>query len=209
MPVHIQKIEADLKKEWSKREREAKKILKESDGRGTKRKADQVSTNVNINVSVQVSSTEAVQIQASQPSTKKPKIARSGSTGTVASKKAASSTTTKEKKTATTTAKKAVTGTTTTAKAKKAPASKPEKGNPESKPIKAVGKKATPRVPAQRPRAPKSSAAQESGYTVGGSSGGYDDVPPPYTEVDPGYVPGLQSSPRRRLGLLNGRYEVD
>ncbi|KAL1865707.1 hypothetical protein Daus18300_007083 [Diaporthe australafricana] len=209
VPAHIQKIEADLKKEWNKREREAKKVIKEADGRGTKRKADQVSTNVNVNVSVQVSSTGVVQVQTAQPSTKKPKIAKSGSAGTVASKKAASTTTTKEKKTATTTAKKAVTGTTTTGKAKKAPASKPEKGNPVSKPAKAVGKAPTPRKPAQRPRAPKSSAAQESGYTVGGSSGGYDDVPPPYSEVDPSYGPRSQPSPRRRLGLLNGRYEVD
>ncbi|KAI3400146.1 hypothetical protein diail_4378 [Diaporthe ilicicola] len=209
VPAHIQKIEADLKKEWNKREREAKKAFKESDGRGTKRKADQGYTNVNVNVSVQISSTGAVQVQAAQPPTKKPNVAKSGSTAAVVSKKAASSTMSRGKKTAPTTAKKAVTTTATTAKAKKVSASNPEKASSMPKPAKAADKRPTPRTPAQRPRPPKSSPVRESGYTVGGSSGNYDDIPPPYSEVDPGYSAGFQSSPRRGIGLLNGRYEVD
>lgn len=202
VPAHIQKIEADLKKEWNKREREAKKAHKESEGRGTKRKADQVSTNVSVNVSVQVSSTGAVQVQAAQPSTKKSKA---GPAGTVTSQKAASSTTPKGKKTATPAAKKAVTASTTTTKAKKAPATKPEKASPAPKSIKAADKKPTPKTP----RPSMSSTTRASGYMIGGSSGGYDDAPPPYSETDPGYGPGFQASPRRSIGLLNGRYEVD
>lgn len=168
VPTHIQKIEADLKKEWNKREKEAKKVLKGSEGKGTKRKADQVSTNVNFNVSVQVTSTGAVQVQAAQP-TKRPK--KSGST------------------------------------------TKSEKVDPVPKAVKAAEKKAMAKKPAQKPaqkpRPPKSGTAQASAYTTGGPSQGYDDAPPPYFEVDPGHGPAFQYSPRRGIGLLNGRYEVD
>lgn len=193
VPAHIQKIEADLKKEWNKREREAKKALKESESRGakgTKRKADQVSTNVNVNVSVQVSSTGAVQVQAAQPSTKRPKVAKPGSA-------------------AASTSKKTTTAIASTAKAKKTPATKSDKANSVPKPIKAADKTPTAKKPAQQPRPPKSSLAQAPGYAVGGPGGGYDDAPPPYSEVDHGHGPALQSSLRRVIGLLNGRYELD
>lgn len=190
VPYHIQKIEADLKKEWNKREREAKKVLRESEGKGTKRKADQVSTNVNVNVSVQVSSTGAVQVQSAQLSAKRPKVAKSGS--------AATST---PKKTATTVAPNA--------KAKKATATKSEKISPVPKAVKAADKKATAKKPAQQPRPPNSGTALASAYTIGGPSGGYDDAPPPYSEVDPDYGPAFQPSLRQGIGLLNGRYEVD
>lgn len=190
VPAHIQKIEADLKKEWNKREREAKKVLKESEGKGTKRKADQVSTNVNFSVSVQVTSTGAVQVQAAQP-TKRPKVAKSGQAATKPTLK----------KTATTTAP--------TTKAKKAPTTKSEKVNSVPKAVKAADKKATAKKPAQKSRTPKPRNSQASAYTIGGPSGGYDDAPPPYSEADPGHGPAFQSSPRRGIGLLNGRYEVD
>lgn len=189
VPAHIQKIEADLKKEWNKREREAKKVMKQSEGRGTKRKADTVpTTNVNVNVSVQVSSTGAVQVRAAQPPTKRPKVAKSGSAAAPASKKTAAAT--------------AATG-----KAKKAAATKSEKINTVPKPVKAADKKPTAKKPAQKPRPPTSSAAQASGY--GGPSGSYDDAPPPYSEADPAYAPAFQPSPRRSIGLLNGRYEIE
>ncbi|KAG6359317.1 hypothetical protein INS49_012838 [Diaporthe citri] len=186
----IQKIEADLKKEWNKRDREAKKVLKASEGKGTKRKTDQVSTNVNVNVSVQLSSTGAVQVQASTPPTKRPKVEKSGSAATFTSKKTA-------------------TAAAPTVKAKKVPATKAEKVNPVPKPVKATDKKPAAKKSAQQPRPPRPSTAQASAYTIGGPSGGYDDAPPPYFEADPGYGLAYQSSPRRGLGLLNGRYEVD
>lgn len=190
VPAHIQKIEADLKKEWNKREREAKKVLKESAGKGTKRKAGQVSTNVNVNVSVQVSSTGAVQVQAAQPSAKRPKVAKSGLAATSTSKK-----------TATTTAPPA--------KAKKAPATKSEKISPVRKTVKAADKKPTAKRPAQQPRPPNSRTAQTSAYTIGSPSGGYDDAPPPYSKVDPDYGPAFHPGLGQGIGLLNGRYEVD
>lgn len=82
VPSHIQKIEADLKKEWTKREREVKKMVKGSAAasevkKGAKRKADQVSTstNVSVNVSVQIGRTGKVTVQAAQPAAKKAKTA--------------------------------------------------------------------------------------------------------------------------------------
>lgn len=190
VPSHIQKIEADLKKEWNKREREAKKVLKASEGKGTKRKADHVSTNVNVNVSVQLSSTGAVQVHAATPPTKRPKVTKSASA-------------------ATSTSKKTATAAAPTVKAKKVPATKAEKVKPVPKPVKAADKKPVTKKPAQQPRPPRSSTAQASEYTIEGPSGGYDDAPPPYSEADPGHGPAFQSSPRRGIGLLNGRYEVD
>lgn len=82
VPSHIQRIETDLKEEWTKKEREAKKLLKESATtkppvKGTKRKADQVSTSTrfNVNISVSVSSTGMIEVQAAQPAAKKAKAA--------------------------------------------------------------------------------------------------------------------------------------
>ncbi|POS71607.1 hypothetical protein DHEL01_v209995 [Diaporthe helianthi] len=192
VPANIQKIEADLKKEWNKREREARKVLKESDGRGTKRKADQVSTkvNVNVNVTVQVSNTGAVRVQTAPPSNKRPKIAKPGPTATPAAKKTATSPA-------------------TTGKANKSPATKPDKSKPVPKPVKLAAKEAAVKMPAQQSRPPKSSTAQTSSYAGGYASGGYGDAPPPYSEVDPGHASGSQSSSRRSIGLLNGRYKVE
>lgn len=187
VPAHIQKIEADLKKEWKKREREAKKVLKEPEDRGTKRKADQASTNFNVNVSVQVSSTGAVEVHAGQPSTKRPKVANSSSA-------------------ATSTSKETATATAPTARAKKAPATKFEKVKLVPEPVKAADKKQAVKKSAQQARTPKARTSQAS---LGGPSGAFDDVPPPYSEVDPDYGPAVQSSPRRSIGLLNGRYDVD
>lgn len=122
VPANIQKIEAELKKEWNKRKREARKLLKESEGRGTKRKADQVSTKVSVNVNVQVSNTGAVQVQAAQPSTKRPKVSKSGSAAKPISNKPATA------------------ASAATVKAKKAPATKSEKVNPVPKPVKSTAK---------------------------------------------------------------------
>lgn len=190
VPANIQKIESELKKEWNKREREARKALKDSEGRGTKRKADQVSTKVNVNVTVQVSNAGAVQAQAAQPSTKRPKVAKSGSAATPTSHKTA-------------TAPAAI------IKAKKAPATKSEKTTTVSYSGTPAGKKPAAKTPAQPSRPPRSSDAEASRYLPMNPSRGYGDAPPPYSEVDPGYGPEFQSSPRQGIGLLNGRYEVD
>ncbi|KAG8168575.1 hypothetical protein KVR01_001324 [Diaporthe batatas] len=184
VPANIKKIEADLKREWNKREREARKVLKESEGRGTKRKTDQVSTKVNVNVTVQVSNTGAVQIETAQPSTKRPRVTKSAAP----------------------TAKTA-TAPTTTAKSNKSPATKPERVKPT--PVKLAGKKAIAKTPARQSRLPKSITAQTPGYVGGDASGSYGEAPRPYSEADPGRGAGLRASPRRPIGLLNGRYKVE
>lgn len=216
VPAHIQKIEADLKKEWAKKEREAKKAPKASSGaaaaaapaKGTKRKAEQ-STNFSVNVSVQVSSTGTVKVAAAQPAAKKTKTS------------GASSSATKSKKTATVASNKT---TTAAAKEKKTTVTKAQKvkgnGKPasSSKPAKPAAKARAPSKPtAKQTAASSSSGTMGSGAALGAYQAGYDDdygdgyddgydddEPPEYSAIDP-----RQASPRRRgIGLLNGRYRV-
>lgn len=190
VPANNQKIESELKKEWNKREREARKALKNSEGRVTKRKADQVSTKINVTVTAQASNAGAVQAQTAQPSTKRPKVAKSGSAATSTSHKTALVPAARTK-------------------AKKAPATKSEKTTTAPKSVTPAGRKPAAKTPARKSRPPRSSNAEASGYLSGDPSGGYGVAPPPYSEVGPGYGPEFQSSPRRVIGLLNGRYEVD
>lgn len=220
VPAHITKIEAELKKEWTKREREAKKMVKASAGpaapaKGMKRKADQVSTttSVNVNVSVQVSNSGKVTVQAAQPTSKKPKAAPvttatkanpSKSTAVKpASKKATASPT--ARKTATPTAK------TTTPKA-------PKTVKPPPKP------KTTPKQTAQASSGSGLGAVPRSAKGTGSSafkrepSLHDDEAPPPYSEYASGPVTSSKqpkqehssppSSSQPRIGLLNGRYRV-
>lgn len=181
VPPHIQKIEADLKKEWTKRERDAKKVSKgsaagTSSAKGTKRKADQVSANVNVNVSVQVSSTGSVSVRAAQPAAKKTK---------------------------------------TTPKTATAKSPAKTKSTPKAATVKGSAKPKNVTTPTTtRPIPSTSNATGASGSSF---SAGYDDVPPPYSEYDPGHAssrqvhqqPSSQRSPQPRLGLLNGRYRLD
>jgi hypothetical protein len=82
VPAHIVKVEAELKKEWAKREREAKQALKKlaapaaaKTARGSsKRKADE-RTNININLSVSVGPQGNIQIATTEPAAKKAKTA--------------------------------------------------------------------------------------------------------------------------------------
>ncbi|KUI58568.1 hypothetical protein VP1G_05836 [Cytospora mali] len=191
VPAHIQKIEAELKKEWNKKEREAKKATKASSGtaaapaKGTKRKAEEAPTNVSVNVSVQISSTGAVTVGAAQPAAKKTKTGGPSSS--------------------TTTSKK-----TTTTKAQKVGSD--GKSAPSPKPAKPAAKAKAPAKPAaRRPAAASSSSGTGvSGPAFAASQDVYDDDgPPPYLEFDPGRAPfASHSSPRRSLGILNGRYRV-
>jgi hypothetical protein len=85
VPAHIKKTETELKKEWTKREREAKQALKKpaapasTSARGSKRKADdgQVGmapgTNVNINISMSMGHNGGIQMAPAGPAPKKAK----------------------------------------------------------------------------------------------------------------------------------------
>lgn len=198
VPAHIQKIEADLKKEWNKKEREAKKAMKGTPGaaapaKGAKRKAEQVSTNFNVNVSVQISHTGAVKVDASQPATKKAKTGGPSSSTTTTKKTTTAAS--KEKKTTSTKPQNA--GRVGTSASSPKPAKPAAKAKPPAKPA------------ARRPAASRSSGTASSSAAFGASQAGYDrDTPPPYSEFDPGQAYVSQNSPRRSIGLLNGRYEV-
>lgn len=214
VPSHIQKIETDLKKEWTKRERETKKMVKESAAaaaaaaaapkKSTKRKVDQVSTstNVSVNVSFQVSSTGQVMLPAARPAAKKAKTATA--TKATATPKGLKSTMTKAATT------KAIQSKATPSKAPKATmpkAAMPKaatKAAPLSKPAKPIAKgKTTPKQTARRSRPFGSDTAPS-----------FADAPPPYTEYDTSrgsssQAPYQHSIPTQpKLGLLNGRYTV-
>lgn len=198
VPTQIQKIEADLKKEYNKKEREAKKALKGSAAspqlvKGTKRKADQVSTNVSVNVSVCLLNDGAI-----KPATKKPKTIKAPKTASttsvakikkVTSAKATAATAAPKKKTAPVkpaAASAAAKGKSTTSRAPKA--SKPvAKSATASKVAKSPAK---PKIPTKqaagrRPGPLKSSNARTTGFALAGPGNGYNDAPPPYSEFDP------------------------
>jgi hypothetical protein len=238
VPSHIQKIETDLKKEWTKKEREAKKMLKESattkpPAKGTKRKADQVSTStstsVNVNVSVSVSSTGVVEVQAAQRAAKKakaaPKTTAKEKKAAPAAKPIAPTAVLKENKQtarkSTATSKIAKVAKTTAAKPKAAAAVPKEKKTTapkttvkEKKP--APAKSTTAAAKPAKPAAKLKGAAGKAAQRLAHSQGEEDDAPPPYSEYDPGVSSGWResappispTSPRRRIGLLNGRYNV-
>lgn len=209
VPPHIQKIEADLKKDWAKREREAKKVLKESaaatsSSKGTKRKADQPSTNLSFNVNVNFSGSGPFEIQTTQSPAKKIKTAKSTPSKTSA-----------QKKTTTTTAKasKIIAKTLSSSKAAK-PAAKPapkpkEKKATAVKTTKALAKASSPlkatkstvkpkekkatvaKTTKPKPKASTNLTSQQASslnsYAAGSFSYGYDDSPPPYSEYNDYY----------------------
>lgn len=229
VPAHIQKTEADLKKEWNKKEREAKKVMKESasassSGKAAKRKADQA-RNVSVNVSVHINSAGSIKVQAAQPAAKK---AKTSSTAPKAAKKP-----TAIKSNATPPAPKTKKTTPANPTATKAAAnSKKATTTHATKDFKAVGKatsapkstktptkpKASPKQQtAQRPLPSSSSQTETPMFAFRGADANHNDAPPPYSEFDLGHsfsspVRQLSSpqqrSPQRRIGLLNGRYEV-
>lgn len=90
VPAHILKVEGDLKKDWNKREREAKQAAKSAPAATTsskgsrKRKADDAQinagsgTNVNINLSVSVGPQGNIQITPANAPPKKAKTTKTG-----------------------------------------------------------------------------------------------------------------------------------
>lgn len=202
VPANIKKIETDLKREWVKKEREAKKVVKESAAarsspaasKGTKRKATQTTA---VNNSVTITTTYTINgssiIQDTAPTAKKPKTATSVPTKTTKPKKANEPKAPKP----------------TTAPPKKTTESK------ASKPTKApAAPKSSTKAPSQRagPSRPAPAATSRS-RAVNHDD---DEPPPPYSEFGQNNGPASSSygarsqhsSPRPKLGLLNGRYDV-
>ncbi|KAJ9156593.1 hypothetical protein NKR23_g1052 [Pleurostoma richardsiae] len=211
VPTQIQKVEGDLKKEWKKREREAKKALKETSGaaKGTKRKASEVvvtaGTNINLNLSLSVDSQGVVQIQTAQPPAKKAKTSKA-----TAKEPATSKTTPKTTKAATKEPAASKTAPKTGKAVAKGPDSskaKPKTEGPDSTKTtlkrltaKATASKVTAaglaKPAAAKPPRTKQTARRGGGAARGrvqpssGSAAAYDDPPPPYSEVDDGDYPG-------------------
>lgn len=215
VPANIKKIENDLKKEWVKKEREAKKVVMESAAaksspavsKGTKRKAPQATASNNtVTITTTYTINGAAIIQDAAPAAKKPK--------------------TTPKKVNEPKATKAPLKTTP----KTTPKMTPKKAN-EPKATKTPPKKASvPKAskPMKAPAAPKSSSkvtSQRAGPSrpapaVASSSRAvnhdYDEPPPPYSEFGGNNAPASRNyrahsqhpSPRPKLGLLNGRYDV-
>lgn len=192
VPTGIQKIEADLKKQYNKKEREAKKVLKEYAApaplkKGVKRKADQSSTTVNVNVSVRLPGSGALMLQAAQPEAKKAKTVKAATTAPATS-------TSKVKKG-------------TSAKTAAATAA-PKKKSAPVKPAAAKGKSTTSRAPKAlkpvsrsvpapklarspaKPKIPRKQAATPRPGPSSYSNAPRTDSPPPYSqhEFDP-FVP--------------------
>lgn len=195
VPSHIQKIETDLKKEWNKREREAKKMMKESTTAAApkaktaaKRKADQVSTstNVSVNVSFQVSNTGQIMMQAAAPpAAKKAKIAATPkatpkSTTTKAAPKATSKATPKAApKAAPKPATKATASKTATPAAPKATPKALPKTAPKTT-LKAVPKtapKTAPKITTKATPSSKSAKPTAKGKAMAKTQAGYGSTP--------------------------------
>ncbi|KAK4042618.1 hypothetical protein C8A01DRAFT_44368 [Parachaetomium inaequale] len=222
VPAHILKVETELKKDWTKREREAKQALKllskptaTTSARGSnKRKADdgQVgvssATNVNINLSVSIGSQGHVQVAPTGSTAKKAKT-------TPTAKKPASATSTPAPSTQTAprakqTARRGGSG---AGVSKKPASSRPASAAPHDKPAARqvqTARRSRPfnRAGQGRPAAttpqPSRSDATPSQWDSP------DDPPPPYpgspAHMDDGYDDGPYSLPP--LGLLNGRYRL-
>ncbi len=175
VPGHILKTEAELKKEWTKRDREAKQALKKSTATAAKtprkRKADDgdavvaSGTNVNINISLSVGAQGHVQVVNAGPASKKAKTSTAtkstaakatpskatATKATAAKATAAKATVTKSTATKSTATKSTITKSTTTktatAKATPAKATTAKATPAKATPAKATPAKATPAKP--------------------------------------------------------------
>lgn len=185
VPSNIAKIENDLKKDWTKKERETKKVLEESAARkstaaakGTKRKAPQArAPTITINTTYTISGPSIIQ------------------DGPPAAKRAKTTKSTPAKKTA----KKNETTTPKATKAKAAP--KPA--------TKTTGQRAGP----SRPTSATASSSRSVNQGYDEPPPPYSELPDFDRNNDAPASSGQGarsqwSSPLPKLGLLNGRYEV-
>ncbi|KAI0385360.1 hypothetical protein F5Y04DRAFT_184105 [Hypomontagnella monticulosa] len=226
VPSHIKKLESELKKEWTKKEREAKKTMETSSSttsKGTKRKAE--SSDVDLTVTV-----GGINITVSASTTAK-KAKTTTKSETPSNPKATKSTAPKATPKATTSGAGK-----TTPKPKPQPQSSPVKR--ESSPAPSYPKKQTARrggirqgpgrggsaaattfspEPASRPRtlqtARRARPFSGSSSRVPKHEDSDDDdddddgPPPPYSQFSSS-DPRSDSTSLQPLGLLNGRYNI-
>ncbi|TGJ83124.1 hypothetical protein E0Z10_g5625 [Xylaria hypoxylon] len=198
VPWHIQKIEADLKKEWSKNEREAKKAVKHTGSTFTasskttskKRKAD--SSNVDTNIDAGGINI-IVSVNNASTSSSSAKKAKTSTTATASSKAVKGSPKPKNKPAAKPTSKSASkpaprpVSKSATKSAKKQTARRGGVSQGPSQGSTSTTKKAT-----DRPNPTKQTAQQSGAFVARGriptgtfdSNNNFDEPPPPYREYD-------------------------
>ncbi|KAI0518410.1 hypothetical protein F5B22DRAFT_60876 [Xylaria bambusicola] len=233
VPSHIQKLEKDLKKEWTKSEREAKMAAKAGKGSSTasttaaskKRKADSSNVDMNINIGDISITLSANNASKSSSAAKKTKTSATKS----ASNKGVKDTPTKSKP-APKPAKEAP-----KPKASAASKAKPTASSP-AKPVKkqtarrggisqgpSRGSTSTAEAATTAPYPAKQTARRGGNWARRGrissssafeSHKDFDEPPPPYQEYDDNDDSDDDddspppSSSLGSLGLLNGRYDI-
>ncbi|KAI0011665.1 hypothetical protein F4779DRAFT_171760 [Xylariaceae sp. FL0662B] len=205
VPAHIQKLESDLKKEWIKREREAKKALNATSssatkGKGTKRSAE--AANVDLTVSVGGVNITVSANNSSQSATKKAKTAKSTATSksvkkepsTKAPKTSTPKSTPKPKPKASASGSKPGPSTQTKGPSTAAPRKKQtaRRGGISQGPSRGGGTTASPRPPIPKQTARRGGGTLAAGRTPASAQNpvvidddddfGYGGPPPPYTE---------------------------
>jgi hypothetical protein len=219
VPAHIVKVEAELKKEWAKREREAKQALKKlaapaaaKTARGSsKRKADE-RTNININLSVSVGPQGNIQIATTEPAAKKAKTASTTKKPTPAKPSPEPSAQTAPRKKQT--ARRGPSSARATKSASSRPAPDLNAGQPRTR-------QTAPRSrPFNRASQARPLAASNQPLRVDSTPSQWDspDDPPPPDPGSPGHHDSYSNGytddddqadgPLPPLGLLNGRYQL-
>lgn len=220
VPDHIAKLEAEMKKQWSKKEREAKAELKKSKS-GTSTKTTTTATSSTTAGKKRKTESDgnaapSVPAKKSKPTTAKPK----GPQSVASSVKAAANKPKPATKKKTPPEKSAATESTRPkSKASTAKSSAPKAAAKNSK-LTTAQSSAPPSSPLRTKQTARKSAPSranlpffDDSYSGDYSSDQADDSatsesPPDYESVirDSGHPSSQNSSP---LGLLNGRYEID
>ncbi|KAI1288293.1 hypothetical protein F5Y03DRAFT_94131 [Xylaria venustula] len=201
VPSHIQKLEKDLKKEWTKNEREAKQAVKSGGGAtssATARKRKVDSSNVDMNISVGGINI-TVSANGASTSASAAKKAKTSTTGRASSKVAKDSPKSKSKPTskptkktpktkASAASKTKPTTSTSTSPAKKQTA---RRGGTSQGPSRGSTSRteATTSGPYRTKQTARRGGAVTAGSRIPGpghfnSDGGFDEPPPPYQEYD-------------------------
>jgi hypothetical protein len=223
VPAHILKVEAELKKDWAKREREAKQALKLLSKSTTttparasnKRKANdgQVgvssATNVNINLSVSIGPEGHVQVAPTGPAAKKAKT-----TPTAKKPASAASTPVSSSQTAPRAKQTARRGGAAAGAPRKPASFRPASGTPNDKPAARQAQTARRSRPFNRAGQSRPAATSPQPSRSDATPSQWDspsDPPPPYpgspTHMDDDdYDTDHEGLPP--LGLLNGRYRL-
>ncbi|KAH6842537.1 hypothetical protein B0I37DRAFT_198764 [Chaetomium sp. MPI-CAGE-AT-0009] len=224
VPAHILKVEAELKKEWNKREREAKQAAKKSlpsatpAKKSSKRKADDVQggafsgTNINISLNLSLGPQGNVQVAPAGPAAKKAKT-------TPAAKKPASKKVTPTPATKAAPPKKQTARRgTSRARASKSASSRPAAAAPatpaDKPPARQTARRSRPFNRASQSRPAAAASPQTPRFDTTPSRWDSADSPPPPYPGSPSYLDDNDRDDDSRLsglpplGLLNGRYQL-